>query len=299
MSKLVLACCKVYISESRNKVALESIERAAKLFPDAPIINKFTDDVYNRVGYTLVSNLPLKPSGKSCSLRSAVLNMIKAAFSSINFDSHCGSHPRLGVVDHICFHPLASASLDDAAMIARSLAADVGCGLQVPTFLYGAAHEEGRKLATIRRELGYFKPNSDGLQWAGGLQSDPLPVNPDEGPAKASKATGVVVIGATKWVDNYNVPIFTTNIAAARKISKQVSERGGGLPSVQAMALAHDEGVIEVACNLLEPTEVSGKMVQLEVERLAQHECLAVGEGYFTDLSQEAIIQRYLKLLSG
>lgn len=130
MSKLVLACCKVYISESRNKAALESIERAAKRFPDAPIINKFTDEVYNRVGYTLVSKLPSQPSGKSSSLRNAVLNMVKAAFSAIDFNSHCGSHPRLGVVDHICFHPLASASLDDAAIIAKSLAADVGCGLQ-------------------------------------------------------------------------------------------------------------------------------------------------------------------------
>ncbi|XP_038902357.1 formimidoyltransferase-cyclodeaminase-like [Benincasa hispida] len=298
MSKLVLACCKVYISESRNKAGLESIEQAAKLFPDAPIINKFTDEVYNRVGYTLVSKLPSQPSGKSCSLRSAVLNMVKAAFSAIDLNLHCGSHPRLGVVDHICFHPLASASLDDAAVIAKSLAADIGCGLQVPTFLYGAAHEEGRKLAMIRRELGYFKPNSDGLLWAGGLKSDSLPLRPDEGPAEASKAKGVVVIGATKWVDNYNVPIFSTNIGAIRKIAKQVSERGGGLSSVQAMALAHDEGVIEVACNLLESNKVGGKMVQQEVERLAENEGLGVGKGYFTDLSQESIIERYLKLLS-
>ncbi|XP_022140377.1 formimidoyltransferase-cyclodeaminase-like isoform X1 [Momordica charantia] len=298
MSKLVLACCKVYISESRNKAALDSIERAAKFFHEAPIINKFTDEVYNRVGYTLVSKLPSEPSVQSCSLRSAVVTMVKAAFSAIDFDSHCGSHPRLGVVDHICFHPLALASLDDAAIIARSLAADIGFGLQVPTFLYGAAHEEGRKLALIRRELGYFKPNSDGFQWAGGLKSETLPLKPDRGPAEASKAKGVVVIGATKWVDNYNVPIFSTNTAAVCKIAKQVSERGGGLPSVQAMALGHKEGVIEVACNLLEPSEVGGKMVQQEVERLAESEGLAVGEGYFTDLSQEGITERYLKLVS-
>ncbi|XP_011656927.1 formimidoyltransferase-cyclodeaminase isoform X1 [Cucumis sativus] len=298
MSKLFLACCKVYISESRNKAALESIERATKLFPDAPIINKFTDEVYNRVGYTLVSKLPSHLSGKSCSLISAVLNMVKAAFSAIDFNSHCGSHPRLGVVDHICFHPLASATLEDAALIAKYLAADVGYSLQVPTFLYGAAHEEGRKLAVIRRELGYFKPNSEGSKWAGGLKSDSLPLKPDDGPAEASKAKGVVVIGATKWVDNYNVPVFSTNISAVRKIAKQVSERGGGLSSVQAMALAHDEGVIEVACNLLEPSKVGGKMVQQEVERLAENEGLGVGEGYFTDLSQESIIERYLELFS-
>uniref|UniRef100_A0A803Q6B8 glutamate formimidoyltransferase n=1 Tax=Cannabis sativa TaxID=3483 RepID=A0A803Q6B8_CANSA len=263
MLKSMLGCCKVYISESRNRAALESIERAAKLFPKAPIINKFVDETYNRVGYTLVSN---------------------------------GSHPRLGIVDHICFHPLLSTSLGQAANIAKSLAADVGYGLQVPTFLYGAAHGEGRTLDTIRRELGYFKPNSSGNQWVGGLKQESLALKPDEGPPHVIPTKGVIVIGATRWVDNYNVPVFSTNLSAIRRIAKGVSGRGGGLPSVQAMALAHGETVIEVACNLLDPNNVGGDRVQLEVERLAKEEGISVGKGYFTDLSQEKIIQNYLKL---
>ena len=40
----------------------------------------------------------------------------------------------------------------------------------MPTYLYGAAHREGRKLAAIRRQLGYFKPQSS-AEWHG-----PLPV---------------------------------------------------------------------------------------------------------------------------
>lgn len=107
---------------------------------------------------------------------------------------------------------------------------------------------------------------------------------------------GVVVIGATRWVDNYNVPIFSTDIAVVRRIAKQVSGRGGGLPSVQAMALEHGEDVTEVACNLLEPSKVGGDRVQQEVERLAREENIAVGKGYFTDLSQEEIVDSYLKL---
>ncbi|KAA8526424.1 hypothetical protein F0562_008373 [Nyssa sinensis] len=296
MLKLMLACCKVYISESRNKVALESIERAAKLFPEAALINKFEDETYNRVGYTLVSKLSSKPSSHSCPLRSAVLAMVKAAFEAIDLELHCGSHPRLGVVDHICFHPLGHASLEQTAGIAKSLAADIGSSLQVPTFLYGAAHAEGRTLDSIRRELGYFKPNFSGSQWAGGLQSESLPLNPEEGPSQSAQAQGVIVIGATRWVDNYNVPVFSTDIAAVRRIAKRVSGRGGGLPSVQAMALAHGEDVIEVACNLLEPTRVGGNQVQHKVEQLAVEDSMAVGKGYFTDLSQEKIIESYLKL---
>ncbi|XAR68039.1 5-formyltetrahydrofolate cyclo-ligase [Bertholletia excelsa] len=295
MLNLMLACCKVYISESRNRAALDSIEQAGRLFPQAAIINKFEDETYNRVGYTVVSKLATRPS--SCPLKNTVFAMVAAAFENIDLDLHQGSHPRLGVVDHICFHPLGSTSLDQTAGIAKSLAADIGSTLRVPTFLYGAAHEEGRKLDAIRRELGYFKPNFTNNQWAGGPKSESLPLMPDGGPSHAIKSRGVVVIGATPWVDNYNVPIYSTDIAMVRRIAKRVSERGQGLPSVQAMALAHGEDVIEVACNLLEPSRIGGDLVQHEVERLAEEEGVAaVGKGYYTDLSQEKIIESYLDL---
>nr|GLL46689.1 uncharacterized protein LOC109163764 [Ipomoea trifida] len=297
MLKLMLACGKVYISESRNKAALESIERAVKLIPEAAIINKFEDEIYNRVGFTVVSKLA--PQGQHigpCPLKNAVLEMVRSALDTIDLQSHSGTHPRLGVVDHICFHPLAATSLDDVAGTAKSLAADVGSGLQVPTFLYGAAHREGRSLDSIRRELGYFRPNSSGNQWGGGSISDALLLKPDEGPNQATQSKGVIVIGATRWVDNYNIPVFSNDINVVRRIAKRVSGRGGGLPSVQSMALAHSEGIIEVACNLLEPSRVSGNQVQLEVERLAREEGVSVGKGYFTDLPQEKIIESYLKL---
>ncbi|KAJ4981259.1 hypothetical protein NE237_032096 [Protea cynaroides] len=296
MLKLMLACCKVYISESQNKAALESIERASWLFPEACIINKFQDEAYNRVGYTLVSKLAPHPPFDSGSLRASVFSMVKAAFEAVDLELHSGSHPRLGVVDHICFHPLAQTSLDQVAQLAKAVAADIGPKLQVPTFLYGAAHKEGRKLDFIRRELGYFKPNSEGNQWAGGVVSESLPLNPDEGPSQAPQGKGVVVIGATRWVDNYNVPVFSSDISAVRRVAKRVSARGGGLEFVQAMALAHGDDLIEVACNLLAPNNVGADEVQFEVERLAGEEGIAVGKGYFTDLSQEKIVENYLKL---
>ncbi|KAG6386971.1 hypothetical protein SASPL_152153 [Salvia splendens] len=324
MLKQMLACCKVYVSESRNKAALEAIEMAAKLIPEAPIINKFEDATYNRVGYTLVSQIGQGPD--SSPLKNAVFEMVKAAFEAIDLGLHCGSHPRLGVVDHICFHPLNGSSLDCVAGTAKSLAADVGAGLQglvefgedepllkliiflgrerldieggpaVATFLYGAAHAEGRSLDTIRRELGYFKPNADGNQWVGSLRSEALQLKPDDGPPRAVMRKGVVVIGATEWVDNYNVPIFSTEMAAVRRIAKRVSGRGGGFPSVQSMALAHGKGMIEVACNLLETSKADGEDVQQAVERLGREEGMEVGEGYYTDLSQRKIIEGYFKL---
>lgn len=122
----MFSCCKVYISETRNKSALDSIERTARLFPEATIVNKFEDETYNRVGYTLVSKSDSSLSLDLCPLKNAVFSMVKAAYETIDFELHSGSHPRLGVVDHICFHPLGSTSLQQVANTAKALAVDVG-----------------------------------------------------------------------------------------------------------------------------------------------------------------------------
>ncbi|KAM0952300.1 putative 5-formyltetrahydrofolate cyclo-ligase, Glutamate formimidoyltransferase [Dioscorea sansibarensis] len=297
MLKSMLACCKLYISESRNAIALESVAGAAKLHPEAIITNIFKDEVYNRVGYTIVS--PFNPTSSSLDssspLKKAVFSMVKAALEAIDLELHSGTHPRVGVVDHICFHPLAQASLDLAAGLAKSVAADIGHNLQVPTFVYGAAHETGKTLDTIRRELGYFKPSSKENLWTGGLPADALPSKPDHGPAELTGSKGVVIVGATHWVDNYNVPVLTTNIEAVRRVARRVSERGGGLQSVQAMGLLHGENSTEVACNLLDSSRVGAHQVQLEIQKLALEEGLAVAEGYFTDFSQEKVIEMYLR----
>ncbi|CAN6904293.1 unnamed protein product [Brassica oleracea var. botrytis] len=77
------------------------------------------------------------------------------------------------------------------------------------------------------------------------------------------------------------LPISTSNILA----------------SVQTMALVHGAGVIEVACNLLNPSHVGGDDVQGLIERLGREEGLLVGKGYYTDYTADQITQRYKDLL--
>ncbi|KAJ3674911.1 hypothetical protein LUZ60_005527 [Juncus effusus] len=292
MRKTMLACCKLYISESRNPKPLTSIETSLNLHPKTLLINKFTDQVYNRVGYTLVSTL--NPN-KTSPLKDSVFDMVKIAFETLNLESHVGSHPRLGVVDHICFHPLKDSSLDQVADLAKLVAAQIGEELQVPTYLYGAASNTNQTLASIRRELGYFKQNSSNNKWTGStINPKPLNPKPDFGPQNPKPSKGILTIGATNWVDNYNVPILNcTDLESVRIVARKVSERGGGLERVQAMGLERERGEMEVACNLLEEREGREKAerVQREVERLGRERGLEVGEGYFTDYSQEKIVE--------
>ncbi|GAY60389.1 hypothetical protein CUMW_201640 [Citrus unshiu] len=295
-SKSILVCCKLFISESRNLAALDAIERAARLDTETVIVNKFEDRIYNRARYTLVSYVVHDSTGTAIysPLQQTIIAMADAAYGAINLETHSGAHPRLGVVDDIVFHPLARASLDEAAWLAKAVAADIG----MPVFLYAAAHPTGKPLDTIRRELGYYRPNSMGNQWAGWTMPEILPERPNEGPIQVSPARGIAMIGARPWVALYNIPIMSTDVAATRRIARMVSARGGGLPTVQTLGLVHGEDSTEIACMLLEPNQVGADRVQNRVEKLAAEEGLDVEKGYFTDFSPEMIVEKYMNLIN-
>lgn len=124
----MLLCCKVYISESRNTSSLDVIEQAVSSDSETVIVNKFKDDNYNRVRYNLVSYVVHDSLGCPIytPLLQSIVAMAEAAYGAINLESHNGAHPRLGVIDDISCHPLARASLDEAAWLARAIASDIG-----------------------------------------------------------------------------------------------------------------------------------------------------------------------------
>ncbi|WCJ30654.1 transferases folic acid binding [Euphorbia peplus] len=103
-----LLCCKLFISESRNRAALNSLETAARTGTDLEtlIVNQFDDRAYNRIRYTLVSHVVVDSGGNQIysPLLHTLLAMIEAAYETIYLESHHGAHPRLGVVDDIVCH---------------------------------------------------------------------------------------------------------------------------------------------------------------------------------------------------
>ncbi|KAK5838322.1 hypothetical protein PVK06_007051 [Gossypium arboreum] len=194
-------------------------------------------------------------------LQQTILAMSEVAYETINLKQHSGTYPRLSVVDDIVLHPLARASLDEAAWLTKAVTTDIGNRFQVPVFLYGAAHPTGKALDSIRRELGYYRPNFMDNQWAGWTMPEILFVKPDEGPTCVSRARGITMIGARPWVRLYNVTMISTDVSVARRIARMVSARGGGLLTVQSLGLVHGENSIKIACMLLEPNRVEGDRV--------------------------------------
>jgi glutamate formiminotransferase len=90
--------CKLYISESRNAMAVDAIERASKSDAQVVVVSQFGDNHYNRFRYTLVSYIiDDRSTGEVIysPIRKVLLAMIEAAFSTIDLESQSGAHPGL------------------------------------------------------------------------------------------------------------------------------------------------------------------------------------------------------------
>ena len=102
------------------------------------------------------------------------------------------------------------------------------------------------KLAcTLHRHhsITYMSQWSCAGNWIGNqLAALPPGCRQDLGPAEVDQRSGVALIGAVSWVTNYNVALRSCDVAAARGIARSLSERGGGIAGVQAMALPHGQG---------------------------------------------------------
>ncbi|CAI5936204.1 unnamed protein product [Closterium sp. NIES-65] len=267
MSSPLLAA-NVYISIARCASLLQSLASslAASRAPTR-ILHVFEDEPYARTGVTL--------AGPARDLERTVILLSGRAIETVDLSRHVGSHPCIGVLDHVALRPLLRAELADAATSARNVGRNLGQHHGVPVHLYGAASPTNRPLDAIRRDLGYFRPPAARSETSGLAETsvnaaahpeppsipppEPLSTPPDLGPLHPNPLKGRVAVGAAPWVYNYNIPIQTpsrvtqTTLAAARRVARRVSERGGGVVGVQSMALMHGDKCVEIACNISEP----------------------------------------------
>jgi glutamate formiminotransferase len=209
------------ISEGRRPEVLERLADAAASVAGAHLLDRSADPDHNRSVFTL--------AGEAKPLEEALLRLFAEALASIDLRRHRGVHPRVGAVDVVPFVPLAGASMDDAATVARSLARSVSERHGIAVYLYGAtAAAEGRRdLAAIR------KCGPEGLARR---LADPA-WRPDFGPPRIDPRWGVSVIGARFFLIAFNVVLANDDLAAARQVARAVRQSSGGLPAVKAIGV--------------------------------------------------------------
>ena len=182
--------CIVYVSEGSREAICNSLLQSAEI-QSAVLAHSFRDVVYNRTSFFFVGE----------EVASSAFEFCKVAFQALDYASHEGSHPTLGAIDHVCFSPLGSSTIEESSIQARSFAASL---LEFsPVYLYAHASPLNKELKEIRKELGYFSINS--ANKISVLTEKMLICQPDIGSNILDETVGVTGVGSVPFVLNYNM----------------------------------------------------------------------------------------------
>jgi glutamate formiminotransferase / 5-formyltetrahydrofolate cyclo-ligase len=189
----------------------------------ADLLDWSSDAVHHRSVLTIV--------GDEEQVLDAAVALAGVALERIDLRGHRGVHPRIGALDVLPFVPLAGASLEDAAALAHRAGADIWKRYGVPSFYYGAAARDPKRLL-----LPEIRLNADWL--------------PDEGNVSRHLSAGAIAIGAREVLIAFNIELASADLAAAREIALAIRERNGGLRSLRALALPRSDDRVQVSLNI-------------------------------------------------
>lgn len=248
--------CVPNFSEGRRPEVVDAICDAVREVPGVRLLGRELDADHNRAVVTFVA--PVEAA------KEAAFRAVRRAAERIDLRTHQGAHPRMGATDVCPFIPLGTATMDDAREAAVAVAERVGRELSIPAYLYAeAARTPARvKLADVRK--GEF----EGLRDAIGRDPERAP---DFGPAAIHPSAGCTAFGARFFLIAFNVNLASNDVALAKRIAKEIREKDGGLPGVQAMGFhLADRDLAQVSMNLLDYRRTSPGRVFEEVRARAE-----------------------------
>lgn len=301
----------VYVSSSKEAVLgpLLSLSRSLRDTRGTVLAHSFRDEHYNRTSFFLVDT-------DGANLAYSAAQLYESAASSLNFRDHKGSHPTLGVCDHVTFCPLRSDSVetnerkendDTSGLISTSrIAKDFMTKISPMStvFGYGGASKSDISLATIRRQLGYFNQVTDA---AGDCVYDPEDLETrvrecvshagqedeksfsfyEESLRVLNGDVGVTCVGAIPYIMNFNVKFDeASDVRQIKKITKAVRR----LDSVEALTLKQGNAH-EVACNLKNPSAMGPDSVLRVCEEQAGELALRITNSYATGPTERGLVE--------
>ena len=251
--------CVPNFSEGRRPEVIEEIVRTVRQIDGVTLLDFSRDETHNRSVVTF--------AGLAEPVVRAATAAVGRALELIDMEQHSGAHPRIGAVDVIPFVPLGATRMEECVDLARRFGEQVAKLFELPVYLYGEAalRPEHRRLSDVRR--GQY----EGLKAEIGI--DPGR-DPDFGPKRLHPRGGAVAVGARKPLIAFNVNLATDDITVAQRIAEQIRESSGGLPGVQAMAVALENPgqprYAQVSMNLVDWEQTGISRVVSEIRGLAR-----------------------------
>ncbi len=236
------------ISEGRDPEILQRAAAAIRAVSGVTLRDVHTDTDHDRSVFTYVG-------ASGVELVAATLALARIAVAAIDLSSPAksgegrGVHPRIGALDVVPVVPISpSATLEQAAEIARVAGAALANTLIIPVHLYGAAarNEDRRSLPTLRR--GGFEQLAAHQAADGGA--------PDFGPLEPHPTAGATAVGARTLMAAWNIALSGADADTLLVIAKEIAReiRGatpGGVRGLQALGFPlASKGIAQVSMNL-------------------------------------------------
>ena len=193
---------------------------------DLTIIKQITDVIESVQGIRLLDVDPGESTNRTVvtfvgepePVKEAAFLAVQKAAELIDMSKHKGEHSRFGATDVCPFVPVAGATMEECAEIAREVGQRIGDELGIPIYLYehAASTPERQNLADVR--AGEYEGLSERLvkpEW-----------KPDFGPAAFNAKSGATAVGAREFLIAYNINLNTTDRRYANEIAYEIRERG-------------------------------------------------------------------------
>ncbi len=193
---------------------------------DLTIIKQITDVIESVQGIRLLDVDPGESTNRTVvtfvgepePVKEAAFLAVQKAAELIDMSKHKGEHSRFGATDVCPFVPVAGATMEECAEIAREVGQRIGDELGIPIYLYehAASTPERQNLADVR--AGEYEGLYDRLakpEW-----------KPDFGPAVFNAKSGATAVGAREFLIAYNINLNTTDRRYANEIAYEIRERG-------------------------------------------------------------------------
>jgi len=209
--KKIIECVPNY-SEGRNKAVIDAIVAAISSVEGVKVLDVDPGEATNRTVVTFVGE-----PGPVCE---AAFQGARKAQELIDMRQHHGAHPRSGATDVLPLIPVSDITLEECAVLARSLAKRMYEELGIPCYCYEAAafKPERKNLAVCR--AGEYEALPEKM-------ADPAR-KPDFGGAwddVVAKA-GASNVGARNFLIAVNFNLNTTSTRRAMAVAFDVREKG-------------------------------------------------------------------------
>ena len=209
--KKIIECVPNY-SEGRNKAVIDAIVAAISSVEGVKVLDVDPGEATNRTVVTFVGE-----PGPVCE---AAFQGARKAQELIDMRQHHGAHPRSGATDVLPLIPVSGITLEECAVLARSLAKRMYEELGIPCYCYEAAafKPERKNLAVCR--AGEYEALPEKM-------ADPAR-KPDFGGAwddVVAKA-GASNVGARNFLIAVNFNLNTTSTRRAMAVAFDVREKG-------------------------------------------------------------------------